>query len=106
MADDMMTRSELLTSDLKRLSGRVKALKLVLARCGSKVTTNDSVNIIHEQVDDFCSSGVTEFLPNNVQVATNDVTKLGSMRSTCELGSEGNETINMNEGAKMPSMKK
>ena len=79
----MKTRSELLTSHLKRLADHAKVLKLVLVQRRSKVTPNETVNIIHEQVNGFGSSGITDFLPNNTQVATNNVTKLGAMLSTC-----------------------
>ena len=46
------------------------------------MTTNENIDVIHELVDCFSSSGITDFLPNDMQIATNDVTKLGVMQST------------------------
>ena len=48
MADDTKTRHKLFTGHLKMFGGRAKVLKSVFARHRSKVTTNESVNIIHE----------------------------------------------------------
>ena len=79
VANDVKTRAQLCTSHLKGLSGTLEALKFILMQCWSKAPTNENVDFVMEKVNSLVGLDVTEFLPNNVEIATKDVTKLGVM---------------------------
>ena len=81
--DNMKTKSQLFTTHLERLSTRAKALNLILVHCRSKVMTNKGINIIHERVKCFGPLSVTDFLPDNVWITTNDIPKLGATQNAC-----------------------
>ena len=65
------------------LSACMKALNLILTCHRSKVTTDKSINVIHERVDCFGPLSVTDFLPDNVWITTNDIPKLGATQNAC-----------------------
>ena len=83
MTDDAKMRSQLFTGHLERLDGATMALEFIPVQHWGKVTANEGVKIIHEQVDSFGHSGVTDFLPDDVQITPKDITNLGMTSRAC-----------------------
>ena len=76
-------RSQLFTTHLERLSAHTKVLNLILVCRGSKTTADNDINVLHKRVNRFSSLNITDFLPNDAQIATKDVLKLGATRRPC-----------------------
>ena len=70
VADDAKTRFKLFTSHLKKFGGIAKTFKFISMQHRSKTMTNETVNTNHEQINSFGSLSITDFLPNDVHIAT------------------------------------